>query len=64
MAQLTLQDIQDAQYRIRNIVDPSPVKQSFFLEKKIGKRIFLKLENMNLSGSFKIRGACNAVRKL
>lgn len=64
MAQLTLQDIRDAQTRIRPIVEASPVKESFFLEKRTGVRTFLKLENMNLSGSFKIRGACNAVRKM
>lgn len=64
MAQLTLQDIRQAQSRIQGIVEASPVKESFFLNKRTGARVYLKLENLNLSGSFKIRGACNAVRKL
>lgn len=64
MTQLTLQDIRDAQIRIRPVVEPSPVKESFFLKNRLGFRVFLKLENMNLSGSFKIRGACNAIQKL
>lgn len=64
MTQLKLPDIREAQVRIRPMVEPSPVKESFFLKNRLGFKVFLKLENMNLSGSFKIRGACNAIQKL
>lgn len=42
----------------------TPLKPSFELGWRTGARIFLKLENMQATGSFKIRGAANAILKL
>jgi threonine dehydratase len=64
MPTVTLAHIRDALQRIRPIVPVSPVKESVFLQKRSGVKTHLKLENLNLSGSFKIRGAVNALTQL
>ena len=61
MSQINLKDIQDALQRIRPYVPCSPIKHSINLSKRLGVPVYLKLENLNLSGSFKIRGAMNAL---
>ena len=58
---VTISSIEAAAARIRSLVPPTPVLQSAFLAGQTGHNIFLKLENLNLSGSFKIRGATNAL---
>ncbi|MEN9834242.1 MAG: hypothetical protein RL011_435 [Pseudomonadota bacterium] len=59
--QITLETVKEAAARIRPYVAPSPIKYSVNLSKKLGHPVYLKLENLNLSGSFKIRGAMNAL---
>jgi len=58
---LNAKTIGEAQERIAKIIVETPVLPSFFLQKELGCRVLLKLENLNLSGSFKIRGAANAL---
>ncbi|GFN89067.1 L-threonine dehydratase catabolic tdcb-like [Plakobranchus ocellatus] len=61
MNSVTLQDIQQARERISNSVKKTPlIPLNVELEGQ-NKKIFLKLENLHPLGSFKIRGACNAV---
>lgn len=60
-SQLTIETVKEAAKRIRPYVAPSPVKYSVNLSKKMDQPVYLKLENLNLSGSFKIRGAMNAL---
>jgi threonine dehydratase len=64
MSHVTLAHIREAMLRIRPYVAVSSVKESVFLQKRKGIRSFLKLENLNLSGSFKIRGATNAMLQM
>lgn len=64
MNQVSLASIREALLRIRPYVSSSTVKESVFLQKRKGIRSFLKLENLNLSGSFKIRGATNCLRQM
>ncbi len=59
--EVTVAKIREALVRIRPYVPCSSVKESLFLQARKGVRTFLKLENLNLSGSFKIRGAVNAL---
>lgn len=56
---VTLSDIQAAQARIAPHIHPTPLEPS-----TLGARVWLKLENANLTHSFKIRGALNAVLSL
>ena len=58
---VTLQSIQEAEKKIRQYVPITPVKFSPFLTRELGVETYLKLENLNLTGSFKIRGATNAL---
>jgi threonine dehydratase len=56
--------ILEAAERIRPYAIRAPLKPSFPLSALTGKRILLKLESMQPSGSFKLRGAANAIVSL
>ncbi len=56
-----IHEIEEAHTRISEIVGATPVKRSYFLGDLSKCKVHLKLENLNLSGSFKIRGAINAL---
>lgn len=64
MTDVNLVKIRDAMGRIRSTVPCSATKESMFLERRVGVKTVLKLENLNLSGSFKIRGALNALLQI
>ena len=59
-----LQAILDAQRRISPYIEKTPVMISYPLDELAGAMLFFKCENLQLSGSFKIRGATNAVFSL
>jgi threonine dehydratase len=54
-----LEHIEQAHKRLKNIVPASPLIRSRYLSRIIGAEIFLKLENLQETGSFKVRGAYN-----
>lgn len=58
---LTLADILTARNAIKDIADGTPLVPSPFMESVLGKPFFLKLENMQPIGAFKLRGAVNAI---
>ncbi|MBI1388064.1 MAG: threonine ammonia-lyase [bacterium] len=64
MTNLTLQDIQDACRAISGAVYHSPCVPSKSLSAMTGCEIFLKLENLQMTGAFKERGALNKLLKL
>jgi threonine dehydratase len=53
--------IETAQKTLSKHIPKTPVTNSYFLSNKYGLNVQLKMENLNLSGSFKIRGATNAL---
>ncbi len=59
-----LQDIKDAQARINPIVRKTPILTSDYFNDLLGMELFFKCENFQKTGSFKIRGATNAVFSL
>jgi len=59
-----LQAIIEAQRRIAPHIEKTPVMISYPLDNLSGALLFFKCENLQLSGSFKIRGATNAVFSL
>jgi threonine dehydratase len=61
---ITLQDIQEARKRIEGAVYYSPCQPSIPLSEITGMEIFCKLENLQRTGSFKERGARNALAQL
>lgn len=56
---LTLQDIEAARSRIRAHVFRSPCARSEFFSRLLGCDAYFKLENLQMTGSFKERGALN-----
>jgi threonine dehydratase len=60
----TLDDIRAAAARISVLAVRTPVLTSFNLDKLCGARLFFKCENFQRTGSFKIRGASNAILQL
>ncbi len=61
LAPITLADIQRAMQRIRTAIPITPLVYSAILSKMTGNEIFLKLENLQMTGSFKERGALNRI---
>jgi len=61
---VTMQDIYLAKQRIRSIVWRTPLVQSALLTARVGSSVYLKLENLQETGSFKIRGAANKMLNL
>lgn len=56
---INLKSIQAAAKRIAPYVKKTPIMDSIYLQAISGLEVYLKLENLNFSGSFKIRGATN-----
>jgi threonine dehydratase len=61
---LTLADVLAARERIRSSVYYSPCTRSEMLSRGTGLEIYLKLENLQMTGSFKERGALNRIATL
>ena len=61
---ITLSDIKAAYERISPYIEKTPVLESRLINQDRGRRFFFKCENMQRTGSFKIRGAMNAVHVL
>ena len=60
----TLADIDAARERIGNLARVTPVYASETLSRRSGRTLLLKAENLQRTGSFKIRGAVNKVATL
>ena len=54
-----LREIQDARRLIRNEISKTPLVRSQYLSDLCGSDAYLKLENLQVTNSFKIRGALN-----
>ncbi len=61
---ITLRDVYHARARIKDLARRTPLVASPSLEARVGTRVFLKLENLQATGAFKIRGAANKVLSL
>lgn len=61
---VTIDDIETAQRTIADKIRTTPVEPSATLSKAAGVPVHLKLEHHQFSGSFKFRGATNAVAHL
>ena len=57
---ITIQDIYKAKKRISPYIIETPLEYSSLLSDEIGSEIYLKLENLQVSGSFKPRGGLNS----
>ncbi len=64
MTDVTFEAIREAGERIRPAARRTPVMTSRGLNERAGCEIFLKCENLQRTGSFKIRGATNFVKSI
>jgi threonine dehydratase len=60
----TLDDVHDAAERIKGIVVRTPLISDEALDSATGARVFVKAENLQRGGAFKMRGATNAMAAL
>jgi threonine dehydratase len=61
---ITFADIEAARKRIGPSIYLTPCALSQTLSQRTGTKCWLKLENLQMTGSFKERGACNKLRSL
>ncbi len=65
MSQLPeLSDIIKARGRLKGIVKTTPLEHTKAFSKKSGANVYMKLENLQSTGSFKVRGAYNKISQL
>lgn len=58
---VTLDDVRAAQARLKGLIAATPCPYSETLSRLTGTRVFVKLENLQMTGSFKERGAANVL---
>ena len=61
---LSLTHVKKARERIKGLINRTPCIYSLPLSRRTGKRVFLKLENLQITQSFKARGNANKVAQL
>lgn len=61
---LTLDDIEAARTRVRGVALRTPLVYTQTLSRLSGREVFLKCENLQTTGSFKLRGALNRLSLL
>jgi threonine dehydratase len=57
-------EIEAAAGRLRDVIRPTPLIRSDFYSAEYGTEVWLKPENLQVTGSFKIRGAYNKIASL
>ena len=61
---IKLENINKAKQRLKGIIRDTPMAYAPILSKKFKSDIYLKKENLQLTGSFKLRGAFNKIATL
>ncbi|MFI5972463.1 pyridoxal-phosphate dependent enzyme [Streptomyces sp. NPDC051452] len=61
---VTFDDVREAAARLEGVAHRTPVLTSRTLNARVGAEVFVKCENFQRAGAFKIRGAYNAAARL
>ena len=61
---VTIEDVRAARARLEGLIAATPCPYSETLSELTGSRVFVKLENLQMTGSFKERGAANVLLML
>ena len=61
---VTLETIKKAKQTIEHSIKRTPLIECPTLEKELGGKVLFKLENLQKTGSFKVRGALNRIANL
>lgn len=64
MERVTLEDVKEARNIIEDAILKTDLLENVRLSEKTGTQVFYKCENLQRTGSFKIRGACNKIAHL
>jgi threonine dehydratase len=59
-----LQQLKDAKHRVSSVVKTTPLIYSYFYSQETGAKVYLKAENLQRTGAFKLRGAYNKIAML
>ena len=60
----TLADFESARIVVSRVAEITPMESSRFLGELLGSPVYLKCENLQRTGSYKIRGAYNRISRL
>jgi threonine dehydratase len=60
----TLADFEEARVRVSGVAELTPMESSRYLAEVLGSAVYLKCENLQRTGSYKIRGAYNRLARL
>jgi threonine dehydratase len=63
-ALVSIEEVEDARRRLRGVAVVTPLDRSRALSDRTGGEVFIKCENLQRTGSFKIRGAYNRISRL
>jgi len=61
---IPLEKIKEAHKRIKSVVYKTPFAYAPSLSQKVGNEIYLKKENLQITGAFKLRGAFNKIASI
>ncbi|BCD60472.1 MULTISPECIES: threonine ammonia-lyase [unclassified Nitratiruptor] len=61
---IELKKIEEARKRIEPVISRTPYAYAPILSKRSGKNVYLKKENLQVTGAFKLRGAFNKIASL
>lgn len=61
---LTLEAFEEASQKVKEVTQETKLVESPFLSEQCGNRVWLKPENMQLTGAYKLRGAYYKISKL
>ncbi len=61
---VTANAVHEAAERLQGVLQPTPIESSRALSSKVGSSVLLKCENLQRTGSFKMRGAYNRIARL
>ncbi len=64
MTPITASDIEKAAHVLRPIIRETPLRKSRGCSQWLGQEVYLKFENQQMTGSFKVRGAFNKISSL
>ncbi len=62
--EITLDTVREAAAALQGVTVVTPLQESVYINDLLGARVFFKLENLQRTGSFKLRGAYNRLRQL
>src|SRR5918999_2712944 len=61
---VSVEEVEDAARLIQGKVRETPLVSAGELSRRVGARVLLKAESLQVTGSFKARGAANMIRRL